>query len=138
VAVAAIESQGDSTAYCRKTTASGLMQLIFSTARQLCRARGIHFPITDKAMRAFLFHPGMSISLGTDHLRNSAIAFHGDVKKMLTGYECGDAIVLARIKNHKGVDNISYVRKVWPVYCYFLEHYKAPIPTALKQSLVSE
>jgi len=119
VAMVSIESQGDSMAYNRHTTASGLMQLIFTTARELWGKRG-KFPTGKAKIQQVLFRPEISVSLGTDHLLRSARLFHGDVKKMLIGYEAGDGKVEARIRHYKGSDKISYVRKVWPVYCYLM------------------
>jgi Transglycosylase SLT domain len=126
VAIVSVESQGDKKAKSKKD-AHGLWQVIIPTAHNLCSDLHRRFPSDRRAQVAMLNDPSFSTSLGTSHLLRSARYFHGDVKKMLAGYEIGDGKVEDEIRWYGGIDNIPYVRKVMPVYDTIIAHLNEPL-----------
>jgi hypothetical protein len=119
--VVGIESQGYLKATSKKK-AKGLWQLMANTAKELYASVGKKFPTDQRSIDALLYNPYISTSLGTSHLLRSAKKQHGNVKRMIVAYECGDGAVDSQIRRYHGIDNVPYLRKVWPVYCWILEH----------------
>jgi len=131
VAFVSIESQGYPKAKSKKN-AKGLWQLMTGSARELCVELGIKFPNDQRRIDELLYNPQFSTCLGTSHLLRSTIKQKGDVKRTIVAYWCGDGGVDTQIKKYGGIDNVPYLRKVWPMYCWILEQNndKAPVQDA--------
>jgi soluble lytic murein transglycosylase len=63
--------------------ARGLMQIMPSTGRQIARAKGVRFRLTD------LYDPATSLDFGLHYLREMSDTFGGRIERVLAAYNAG-------------------------------------------------
>lgn len=109
IAVIEVESAGYPLAVSR-VGAMGLMQLLPSTAEELCRKHGIVWKGSDT-----LFDPLVNIKLGTTYLQELAKRYDNDVHIALAAYNWGPGRIDRRIRRGATIPT-KYVNQVMRAY----------------------
>ncbi|MFH1362071.1 MAG: lytic transglycosylase domain-containing protein, partial [bacterium] len=89
-----------------RSSAHGLMQIIPSTGRLICRALGLNYS------RWKMYEPRVNIEMGTYYLASLIKRFNGNVPLAVAGYNGGPVRVQKWVKQYKNFDLDEFVEDI--------------------------
>lgn len=91
-----------------RARASGIMQLLPSTARKLVKEHGLKFSDIDDQ----LLQPAPNIKLGTLYLRRLASRYHGNLPAVFAAYNAGEEVVNTWLRERPHPDPLTWIELI--------------------------